>query len=279
MTVATATNDTSSGGDPVIRIGRVALATQGILYVIVGFLAVQVSGGDRDAKPSQKGALENLARQPYGRVLLIVVALGLATHSIWRLLLALRGEPGDDEDSGSVAKRVAHVGRAAIYASFTYFAIRLLVGAESASEGAANEQRSTAIVMGWPGGRILVVVVGSCIIASGVWNGYKAVTRKFDDNLDLSGLDEAKAKGIKAAGVAGYLARGVAFALIGWFLITAGWAKNAGKTEGLDGALRNLAASSHGHLWLFIVAIGLMFFGAYRVLDGVFRKPSEIAHS
>lgn len=69
MTVATIRNELS-GGDPVVRLGRVALATQGILYVIVGLLAVQVSGGDDNAKPSQKGALENVAHQPFGRILL-----------------------------------------------------------------------------------------------------------------------------------------------------------------------------------------------------------------
>lgn len=281
MTVATIRNELS-GGDPVVRLGRVALATQGILYVIVGLLAVQVSGGDDNAKPSQKGALENLAHQPFGRILLIIVAVGLAAHCAWRLMLAIRGEPSDDEDSGSMAKRVANVGRAAVYAGFTYFAVRLLLGSGSGGSkggGGKTEQKSTAVVLDWPGGRVLVVIVGLCVIGAGVWNGYKAVARKFEDNLDLSSLDESKANLLKATGVAGYLARGVVFALIGWFLISAGLAKNAGRTKGLDGALRSLASSSHGRLWLFIVAVGLLLFGAYRVLDGIYRKPSEIAHS
>ena len=278
MTTTLGMPGAGTGIDPVIRLGRVALATQGIMYVILGLLAVQVAGGDRKAKPSQKGAIENLAHQPFGRVLVGIVALGLLAHFGWRMMLTVRGEPGDDEDGGSVAKRVANVARAAVYASFTYAAVKLALGSGS-SGGGKTEKESTSTVLGWPGGRVLVVVAGLCVIGSGVWNGYKAVTHKFDDNLDLSRLDQAKANGVKAVGTAGYLARGVSFALIGWFLLQAGLDENSGKTKGLDGALRSLADSGNGRLALFVVALGLVLFGAFRVLDGVFRKPSEIAHS
>ncbi|MGI8755162.1 MAG: DUF1206 domain-containing protein [Acidimicrobiales bacterium] len=272
------------GTDPVVRMGRVALATQGILYVIVGFLAVQVAGGDRSAKPSQKGAIANLAHQPYGRILVGLLAVGLLMYFGWRLMLAIRGEPGDDEDGGSLAKRAANLGRGAIYASFAVVAFKLAFGSEgsggsSGSGGGQSQQKSTATVLSWPGGRVLVVVAGLCVIGAGLWNAYKAVTSKFEDNLDLSSLDHKQAQAVKVIGTGGYLARGVAFALIGWFLIHAGFDKNAGETKGLDGALRSLADSGNGRLALVAVGLGLVLFGAFRVLDGVYRRPSEIANS
>lgn len=272
------------GTDPVVRMGRVALATQGILYVIVGFLAVQVAGGDRNAKPSQKGAIANLAHQPYGRILVGLLAVGLLMYFGWRLMLAIRGEPGDDEDGGSLAKRAANLGRAAIYASFAFVALKLAFGTEGSggsggSGGGQSQKKSTATVLSWPGGRVLVVAAGLGVVGSGVWNAYKALTNKFEDDLDLSSLDQRQAKAVKVIGIGGYLARGAAFALIGWFLIQAGFDEDSGKTKGLDGALRSLADSGSGRLALVAVGLGLVLFGAFRVLDGVYRRPSEIAHS
>ncbi len=121
--------------DHAARAGRVALVTQGGLYLVVGLLALGVARGDRGDRPSQAGALESLARQPLGGLLLVVAALGLALHVGWRLWLAAVGEPGSDDDAGSLAKRAANVGRAAIYASFLLAAVRLLTKGTSGSDG------------------------------------------------------------------------------------------------------------------------------------------------
>ena len=90
-----------SDDDRVETMGRVALATQGLLYVIMGVLALQVAVGDQSAEPSQRGALEAVVRQPFGKALLVVVLVGLVAHALWRIVLAVRGEPGSDDDAGS----------------------------------------------------------------------------------------------------------------------------------------------------------------------------------
>ncbi|MCU1499642.1 MAG: hypothetical protein JWM47_3595 [Acidimicrobiales bacterium] len=265
------------------RLGRVAIATQGVLYTVVGLLAVQVAQGDRDAKPSQKGALQSVARQPFGRGLLLVLVAGLVAHAAWRLVLAFRGGPGDDEDSKSAAKRAANVGRAAIYLSFTAAAVRLLTSsADSSGSGGgrgASEQRSTAAVLDWPAGRWIVVAVGLVIIGTGVWNGWRAVKRSFLDALDLHELDDGPRRTVEVLGIAGYLARFAAFSLVGWFLVTAGLQHDPEETRGLDQALRELAQTSHGPILLFILAVGLVTFGVYRVLDAIYRRTSELTHA
>lgn len=268
------------------RLGRVAIATQGVLYVVVGLLAVQVAQGDHDARPSQKGAIETVARQPFGRGLLLVLVAGLLAHAAWRLVLAVRGEVGDDEDSKSAAKRAANVGRAAIYLSFTAVAVRLLTSGNGGGSdgggsggGAASERRSTALVLDWPGGRWIVVALGLVVIGTGLWNGWRAVKRSFLDSLDLHGLDDGPRRTVEALGVAGYLARCAAFGLVGWFLVTAGLQHDPDETRGLDQALRELAQEDHGPILLFLLAVGLVTFGVYRVLDAIYRRPSELTHA
>ena len=133
--MTTATLRVGGSGDRVETVGRVALATQGLLYVIMGVLALQVAAGDHGAEPSQRGALEAVVRQPFGKALLVVVLVGLVAHALWRIVLAIRGEPGPDDDAGSLAKRLGNVGRAAIYIGFIVAGVKLLSDAGSSSSG------------------------------------------------------------------------------------------------------------------------------------------------
>jgi len=270
----------ADGEDHLERIGRVAIATQGVLYAVVGLLAVQVAGGDRSATPSQKGAIQSVARQPFGRGLLVVLVVGLVAHAGWRLALAIRGDVGDD-DGGSLAKRAANLGRAAIYASFVLLAVRLLTSSGGTSSGGSGgtEQKSTATVLSWPGGPWLVVGAGLVVIGTGLWNAKRAVTRSFLEALDLSSLDRGPRRSVEVLGVAGYLARFVAFASVGWFLVDAGRQHDAREARGLDQSLRELAHTGYGPIVLLVVAIGMVLFGAYRVLDACYRKPVEITHA
>jgi Domain of Unknown Function (DUF1206) len=286
--MTSATLRVGGGSDRVETMGRVALATQGLLYVIMGGLAVQIARGDHDAEASQRGALEAVARQPFGKALLAVLIVGLVAHAAWRIALAVRGEAGADDDSQSVAKRLGNVGRAAIYIGFTVVAAKLLTGSSSSSSGGGSggsgggggtEQKGTEKLLDLPGGTAIVVVLGLVVIGSGVWNVVKGVTRKFEDDLSLGSLDESKRKAVVSFGTIGYAARGIAFGLVGGFLLRAGLTHDADKTKGLDGALREVAEATYGPWLLSLLAVGLVLFGLYRALDGRYRKASELTHS
>ncbi|MGH9281667.1 MAG: DUF1206 domain-containing protein [Acidimicrobiales bacterium] len=81
-------------------LARAGLAARGVLYCLVALLALHVAFGDRDAEPGKPGALEALARQPLGKVLLLVVAGGFAGYALWRLLSALLDTEGEGEAVG-----------------------------------------------------------------------------------------------------------------------------------------------------------------------------------
>lgn len=279
---STAASDVGSD-DTVERLGRGALVTQGILYLVVGVLAVQVANGDADAKASQRGAIESIAHQSHGRILLVVLLVGLVAHALWRLALAVRGEEGPDEDSKSVAKRVANVGRSLVYVSFSVLAARIVLSdggnGGGGGGGGKQEQESTATVLSWTGGSWLVVGAGVVGLGVGVWNVRKVFTRSYMEDLDVSRLDRRARRGVEVLGAAGYAARGFAFALVGWFLIDAGRQRDPGETRSLDAALRELTTASYGPTLLLLLAVGLVLFGAFRILDGLLRRPTELTHS
>lgn len=263
----------------VARVGRVALATKGVLYIVVGLLATQVARGDGGAEADQQGALESVARQPFGRVLLFMAVVGLLAHVAWRVALAVRGEPGDDEDGSSMAKRAFNVGRAVVYLSLTAAAVRLLTRSPSSGGDDDTQERSTSIVLDLPAGRYLVMAAGAVVIGVGVWNVRKAVTRSFCEDLDLSSLDRSRRRMVDALGVGGFVARGAAFALVGWFLIVAGFRHDPDESRGLDDALRELVATTYGPPLLFALAIGLVLFGAFQLVDARLRRADAVTHA
>jgi hypothetical protein len=275
------TTDAADVEDHAALAGRIALVTQGVLYVVVALLAFDVARGDRDAEASQTGALESIARQPFGKVALSVVIVGLVAHAAWRLYLAWAGEPGGDEDAGSLAKRAANVGRAVVYLSFVAVGVRLLTkdGASGGGSGGDRTKESTSTVLDWPGGPWLVVGAGLIVIGVALWNVRKAVTRSFADDLDLTRIEVARKPAVCRIGTVGYLGRAAAFGLIGWFLVDAGRQHDPSESRGLDDALRELTTAPYGPVLLLLVALGLLAFGAFRILDGLLRRDDALTHS
>lgn len=272
--------------ESIVRAGRIAIGTQGALYIVVGVLATRIAQGDRETEASQRGAIEAVARQPLGTTLLVLIAVGLAFHAGWRVLLAVRGEPGDDEDGKSAAKRVANAGRAVLYGGLTLAAVSVLMsddqGASSSSSSqgtSSQEQQSTALVLSWPAGRWLVIAVGLVVAGVAVVNLKRAASRSFLEKLECGSMDEAKQRVVEVVGTIGYGARGFVYGLVAWFLVNAGWQHDSSETEGLDGALDELSTTSYGPTLLFVVALGLVTFGVFRLADAALRKPSEVAYA
>jgi hypothetical protein len=262
----------------IAALGRIGLATQGVLYVVVGLLAWQVASGRND-QADQRGAIEAVGDQRFGRLLLLVLTIGLALHCLWRLVLAVRGTPGDD-DAGTIAKRLMELGRGLLYGSFTVIAAKLLVDArDKASGGSGQEQRkAVGTVLDWPGGKAIVVVLGLAVIAAGLWHASKLFTRTFLDDLDLDGCTETARTVITVLGCIGFLARGLVFCMIGWFLVESALDNDPNHTGGLDQALRRLADSDHGDGLLRIVAVGLIVFGVYRIIEARLRTRSAVTN-
>jgi hypothetical protein len=246
---------------------RVGLVSQGVLYIVVGMLALNIVFGD-DAQADQHGAITAVASQPFGKVLLFVLTGGVATHAIWRATKAIR----NDEDE--TPKKLADTVRALMYAVFTFACVHVLFDAHASNGGGGeNERKATGTVLDWPGGRWVVVIAGVVVVGAGFWQWRQPFTQRFLEKLQLGGLSAGWRRVITGLGIAGFIARGVALTLIGWFLIQAAIDDAPDEAGGLDHALHSLATA---HAWrLVLVAFGLFAFGLFRITDGALRRVSE----
>jgi Domain of Unknown Function (DUF1206) len=248
-------------------LGRAGLVARGVVYAVVGILALKLALGDGGKATSQQGALKTVAEQPFGKFLLVALAVGLGGYAIWRLTRAAVGHGREDQDSGF--DRVAALASGVAYGALCVTAIAILVGAGSSS---SSPKKATGGVLDWPAGPLIVAIAGGVLIGIGLYQIYKGLARKFLETSKTHEMSEAVEKPFTALGVAGHVARGAVFALIGWFLIRAAIDYDPNKAVGLDGALRKLEHASYGPLLLGIVAGGFIMFALYSIADARYRK-------
>lgn len=248
------------------RLARAGLVTRGLMHVLVGWLALRIAAGDQAQRADQKGALAALVRQPLGRLLVLALALGFLGYASWRLIEAIL----DPEGKGTL-KRAGNAARGVLYLGFFVTALSFVLRGESEA-GGSKPQDLTARVLGWPLGRPLVVAVGLAIIGTGLWNGWRAVSRKFEKDLKKYEMSPTECRWTTRLGVVGHLARLAAYLLCGGFLVRAAVRWEPGTGVGLDAALHELAAKPHGPWSLALVGIGLGAFGLYQFALARYRQ-------
>jgi hypothetical protein len=250
-------------------LARAGFVARGLIYGIIGILAIKLALGVSGSTTNQQGALKTIARQPFGEVLLILVAIGLAGYSLWRLLHALLGHGPENSDSGF--ERVAALGSGLVYAGLCVIAVEILLGSGS-NGGSGSTHKTTAGVLGWPAGIWLVGAAGIVLIGIGLYQGYRGLSKDFLKDSKTEQMSPRVRNWIEWIGSFGHLARMVVFGLVGAFLIKAAVDYNPNNAVGLDGALAKIAHASYGPFLLGIVAAGLIAFGAYSLSDARYRR-------
>jgi Domain of Unknown Function (DUF1206) len=248
---------------------RCGLLARGVVYGMIGILALLVAVGAGGKTTSQQGALRTIGDAPLGKVLLLAVTAGLAAYALWRFVRAAFGRPNGE--SHRALRRVGDVSSGGAYAVLSFTAVEILVGAGS-NTTASGPQKETAGVLGWPGGTAIVCLAGAVLLGVAAYQGYKGVSRRFLEEADADAMTDKVRRGFVALGVFGYLARMIVFGLVGYGLIKAALDYDPSNAVGLDGVLNELAHASYGPVLLGCVSAGLIGFAAYSVANARYVK-------
>ncbi len=228
---------------------RIGYALNGVLHVLLGVIALQLAWFSRKASVDQSGALGTLSDNPFGKIVLWVAVLGWLGLAIWQLSEAIAGGRGAGD-------RVKAGSKSLVYLALSWTAFRFATGSGTSSKSQTRD--FTASLMSKPAGQWLVALVGLVIIGVAVYHVYKGWKRKF-----LQDLEEQPGRWIERAGRFGYIAKGVALAIVGFLFLVAAVRHKPSEAGGLDTALRSLLGAPGGQLLLTIVALGLIAFGIY----------------
>jgi hypothetical protein len=251
-------------------VGRVGLAAYGLVHFTIAYLAAQVALDARGAKPDKGGALQTLAAQPGGRVLLWTITVGLATLVLWQLGEAAVGLRWVRPRNKRTRKRIESVAEAAVFGVLALSAGKLAAG--GAGSTGQTQEAFTARVLALPLGQLLVAAAGVALIAVAVLLVHRGVRKTFTADLDLSTANPTARKATVRLGQAGYPALGAAYAIIGMLIVTMAATYRPDKKVGFDAALTALAAQAYGTALLLLVAAGLACFGVYCLFDARYRR-------
>lgn len=256
------------------RLAQAGLSARGLLYCLVGFLALQIAfGGSGGGQASQSGALQTLAQQPFGTVLVALVGLGLVAYALWRFAQFFTEKGSEDSDTENAIMRTSYIVRGIIYLGLAFVAFSTAFG--SSGGGGGSQGLAASVMKNVPGGQLLVGLVGLIIIGVACYQGYKAFSDDFMEELRQNEMDQRLRTWTRRIGVAGHSARAVVYTLIGILIIRAAVEFDPNEAKGLDGALQELAQQPYGPWLLVLVAIGLFLFGIFTLIRARYVDVSE----
>ena len=251
-------------------LARVGLIAYGGVHILIGWLALQLAWGASASKSADvSGALRTLADEPFGKILLGLIAAALVALALWQASETIWGFR-KSEGAKRVLKQIASGAKAVFYALLGISAASVALGSGSLSS--QSQQKTTSGVLAWPGGQMIIVVTGLIIISVGVAGVVKGVKKSFTEEIDTSSMSPVARKGVAGLGQVGYITKGVALGGVGGLLSYAALTFERQKAPGLDGALHAILAQTFGRFLLTAVALGFLAFGLFALLESRYRR-------
>ncbi|CAN7205458.1 DUF1206 domain-containing protein [Rossellomorea sp. LjRoot5] len=271
ITSSTESNESSSVSSNDIKpwikgFARVGYISRGIVYMLIGALAVMAALGIGGSTSDSSGAFAAVASKPFGEVLLWLLGIGLIGIVLWCLIQVIQ-DPDHVKNGGkSLFRRLTNLISAIAYGSLAFNAFAIAIHAKSSGSG--SEQTLSAKLLAQPFGQWVIGIVGLIIIGFALHEIYQAYTEKYTNQFKRNEMNNKEWELGRKTGKLGIFSRGLVFLFIGYFFIQTAITADPDKTHGLDGALSKLAQQPFGQWLLGIVAVGFILYGVFQILMG-----------
>ncbi|QJW89844.1 DUF1206 domain-containing protein [Spirosoma taeanense] len=247
-------------------LAKFGLAAKGVVYCLVGiltFMAAFEIGGSSERNLDKQGVFRWILDQPFGQVLLALVAVGLVCYALWRLTQAFLDTEQKGTDAKGIGRRVGYAFSGLVYGSLAYYSFRLVLGSQNKQGGDNSRRTLVRELLQKPFGQWLVGLIGLVIIGIGLYQIYRALSGKYLKNVQTSAIKTELKEIIIRFGKIGYIARGIVWGLIGYLFIKAALAANASQAGDSSRAFAFLEEARYGSFLLGAVALGLFGYGLF----------------
>jgi len=254
---------------------RVGYVVRGLVYGMIGLLALQVVAGVGGSLDDPQGAIAALGKTPLGTVVLYAILIGLIGYALWGFVRAITDPLHKGSDAKGIALRVGYAVSGVSYLLLALATYGLISGSASAARNGAQTtqtQQTAASILAKPWGVWAVGIVGVVVIVIGAIQVFQGINSTFDKQFDPYALTPHQRTWIDRLGRFGTAARGVVFTLVGFFLFSAAYNHNASQAQGIDGVLKVLLHQPAGPVLLGVVALGLIAFGIYSGMSGILLR-------
>lgn len=240
---------------------RVGYLIRGVLYGLMGILALGLALGVGGRATDPSGSLVLITQNGAGKVLLTVVVMGLGAYSIWGFVRAIFDPLHRGRDAPGIAERLGFAWSGIAYTSIVLFALRLLAGNSPSDRD--STQSAIAHVLTWPAGKWVALGIGVVAIGAGIGQFIDAYKATFKKDLKRTEMKAGEKKVVDNLGRLGMVSRGVTFSLVGWFVVQGGLHQDAAMVHGYGGAFVFLLGQPFGRALLAAVSIGFIALGLH----------------
>lgn len=257
--------------DTLKKVARTGYAAKGAVYAIAGVLTFMAAFNMGGQKTSKLQVLEFLDKQPFGNVLLVLMALGLVCYSTWRFIQSIKDPEHIGDDKKGKAKRVAYFMSALIYLGLAVMAFLKGVDKNSPTSGGSGQAQQSHF-LATDKGLIVLGIIGAAFIITGIYKFIKLRNGKFLEKFNLRSMsDEKRRKTIKNSGYAGIASRGVVFLIIGFFALKAAINSNPSQMKTTSEVFSFLQDSNYGPWLLGLVAAGFVCYAIFMFMTAKYR--------
>lgn len=270
---------TSPFMESLMRLGYLA---RGLVYGIIGLLALQVVLGRGGALTDTQGAIVALGKSPLGSAMLVLVLVGLVGYGLWGLVRAIADPLHEGTDAAGIAERIGNGLSGISYLLLALLTYGLITGGASAAQSGAQTaqlQQFAGTILSKPWGQWVIALLAVIVIGVGLLQIYQGFHPDFGLQFKSYALSGQQRKWIERMGRFGAAARGLVFSLIGFFLGQAAANNDPSRAKGIEGVLASILGQPFGPVLLGVVAVGLIAFGVFSGLSGVWLRFKRQANA
>ncbi|QOD61892.1 DUF1206 domain-containing protein [Polaribacter haliotis] len=250
------------------NIRKLGIITKGIIYSLVGILTLLAAlnvGGEVSGKNQ---VVQFLGNQIFGKILLIIIAIGLIFYSIWRLYSAFFDGKNEGSDKSGIFKRIGYFFSGTIYGTLAYSISAKIINLES-----SGSSKNTAVeaLINNEGGLYLLYVISIVLFCVGCYQFYKGYSGKFLNDIKKTNHSNYP-KILEKTGKYGHISRGISFAIFGFFVSVAAYEKDASAIKGIQEMFSFLREFSWGNMLMGFMATGFICYGVYQYFLARYSK-------
>ena len=250
------------------KFARFGLVSKGVVYCLMGILSVLAAFGLSQKNGDKAEAFKTIYSQPFGRIILVIIAFGLLGYVMFRFFQAFKDIDNKGKDIRGVLDRVGYTLSAFLYLGIGAYAIKLAVSGAGGSDG-DSRKFVVSKILEYPGGEYIVGIASLIVIGMGLYQIFRGVTGKFMKRVNLyrSNMKDA----FRYAGTMGYISRGIVLSIVGYFLFHAAWVSNPDEAQGTSAAF-DFLQNQFGSVMMAIVALGLTGYGIFCFVKARYQK-------
>ncbi|MFP4471112.1 MAG: DUF1206 domain-containing protein [Bacteroidales bacterium] len=248
------------------KYARAGIFAKGVVYILIGGLTAMAAINAGGQTSDKESAFQFVLGQPFGKVLLGLIALGLTGYVAWRFIQAVK----DPENQGGL-KRLGYASSGFFYGLVAFSAVQMILQGGGNSSSSGQQEHLLSLLLNSTAGQIAVGAIALIFFGRALWQLYRALTGRFKKNLSHMDINDKARKALLNFGLIGYISRGIVLGVIGYLFLMAAILRSSEQAGGTMEAFQVLQSSVAGPTLLAVISFGLLAYGVFMIAKAKYR--------